>query len=157
ADGHTALGNGSVDAWAGLDPIMAGAEHETEFLHRDVELNTYSFVNATESFLEDSPEVAQTVVDTYERARAWALEHPDETAQLLDDEADIELEVAKIVIQERSGIDISPVPGEQQTEVLANIAPIFVTSGDVDGQDDVDEALESLFAPEFAEQAESAQ
>ena len=157
ADGRTALGNGSVEAWAGLDPIMAGAEHETEFLHRDVDLNTYSFVNATESFLEDSPEVAQTVVDTYERARAWALEHPDETAQLLADEADIDLDVAKIVIQERSGFDISPVPGEQQTEVLANIAPIFVTSGDVDGQDDVDEALESLFAPEFAEQAESAQ
>lgn len=157
ADGRTALGNGSVEAWAGLDPIMAGAEQETKFLHRDVDLNTYSFVNATESFLEDSPEVAQTVVDTYERARAWALEHPDETAQLLADEADIDLEVAKIVIQERSGFDISPVPGEQQTEVLANIAPIFVTSGDVDSQDDVDEALESLFAPEFAEQAESAQ
>lgn len=156
ADGHTALGNGSVDAWAGLDPIMAGAEDETEFLHRDVDLNTYSFVNATEAFIEDSPEVAQTVVDTYERARAWALEHPEETAQLLADEADIDLDVAEIVIQERSGFDVSPVPGEQQTQVLANIAPIFVTSGDVDSQDEVDEALETLFAPEFLEQAESA-
>ncbi len=155
ADGYTALGNDSVDAWAGLDPIMAGAEDETEFLHRDVDLNTYSFVNATESFLEDSPEVAQTVVDTYERARAWALEHPDETAQLLADEADIDLDVAKIVIEERSGFDVSPVPGDQQAEVLANIAPIFVTSGDVDSQDDVDDALETLFAPEFAEHAES--
>src|SRR5699024_12796702 len=99
---------------------------------------------------------AQTVVDTYERARAWALEHPEETAQLLADEADIDLDVAEIVIQERSGCDVSPVRGEQQTQVLANIAPIFVTSGDVDSQDEVDEALETLFAPEFLEQAESA-
>src|SRR5699024_7103581 len=150
------LGNVSVDSWAGLDPIMAGAEDETEVLHRDVDLNTDSFVNATEAVIEDSPEVAQTVVDTYERARAWALEHPEETAQLLAGEADTDLDVAGTVTQKRSGFDVSPVPGEQQTQVLANIAPIFVTSGDVDSQDEVDEALETLFAPEFLEQAESA-
>lgn len=154
ADGFTALNNGSVDAWAGLDPIMAGGEDSTEFLLRDVDLNTYSFVNATESFIEDSPEVAQLVVDTYERARDWALENPEETAELLAEEAEIDLDVATIVIEERSGFDISPVPGEDQTEVLANIAPIFVTSGDVDNQENVDEALETLFAPEFAQNAE---
>lgn len=154
ADGFTALNNGSVDAWAGLDPIMAGGEDSTEFLHRDVDLNTYSFVNATESFIEDSPEVAQLVVDTYERARDWALEHPEETAELLAEEAEIDLEVATIVIEERSGFDISPVPGEEQAEVLANIAPIFVASGDVDHQENVDEALETLFAPQFAQNAE---
>lgn len=153
ADGRTALGNGSVDAWAGLDPIMAGAEADTEFLYRNVDLNTYSFLNASEAFIEESPEVAQVVVDTYERARAWALENPTETAELLAAEADIDLEVATIVIEERSGFDISPVPGAEQETVLANIAPIFVTSGDVDSQDDVDEALNTLFAPQFAEQA----
>lgn len=153
ADGFSALNNGSVDAWAGLDPIMAGGEDSTEFLYRNVDLNTYSFLNATESFIESSPEVAQTVVDTYERARAWALENPEETAQLLADEGEIELDVASIVIEERSGFDISPVPGDEQAEVLSAIAPIFVTSGDVDSQDDVDDALETLFAPQFAEQA----
>lgn len=154
ADGYTALNNGSVDAWSGLDPIMAGAEENAEFLYRNVDLNTYSFLNATESFIEESPEVAQTVVDTYERAREWALEHPEETAQLLADEGEIELDVAEIVIEERSGFDISPVPGDDQAEVLSNISSIFVTSGDVDNQENVDEALESLFAPEFAENAE---
>lgn len=154
ADGYTALNNGSVDAWSGLDPIMAGAEDDTEFLYRNVDLNTYSFLNATESFLEESPEVAQTVVDTYERAREWALENPEETAQLLADEGEIELDVAQIVIDERSGFDISPVPGEDQAEVLSNISSIFVTSGDVDDQENVDEALETLFAPEFAQNAE---
>ncbi|GAA2031666.1 aliphatic sulfonate ABC transporter substrate-binding protein [Yaniella flava] len=157
ADGYTALNNGSVDAWAGLDPIMAGAEDDTEFLYRNVDLNTYSFLNATESFLEESPEVAQTVVDTYERAREWALENPAETAQLLADEGEIEEDVAEIVINERSGFDISPVPGEDQTEVLSNISSIFVTSGDVDNQENVDEALETLLRPEFAENAESAE
>lgn len=157
ADGYTAMNNGSVDAWSGLDPIMAGAEDDAEFLYRNVDLNTYSFLNATESFLEDSPEVAQTVVDTYERARQWALENPEETAQLLADEGEIELDVAQTVIEERSGFDVSPVPGEDQAEVLSNISSIFVTSGDVDNQENVDEALDTLFAPEFAENAENAE
>ncbi|MBF0825963.1 ABC transporter substrate-binding protein, partial [Enterococcus faecalis] len=62
------------------NPDMAKAEAEgARFLYRDLALNTFSVLNATESFLEEDPETAQTVLDTYERARAWALEHPDET------------------------------------------------------------------------------
>ncbi|MGO1182458.1 MAG: aliphatic sulfonate ABC transporter substrate-binding protein [Micrococcaceae bacterium] len=154
ADGRTALQNGSVDAWAGLDPIMASAESEgANLFYRNVDLNTYSFLNATESFIEESPELAQLVVDTYERARAWALENPDETAQILADEADIDLELAQTVIGERSGFDISPVPGDDQYAVLERIAPIFVSTGDVDDQATIDTALEELFEPQFAEAA----
>ncbi|WFP17018.1 aliphatic sulfonate ABC transporter substrate-binding protein [Citricoccus muralis] len=154
ADGRTALQNGSVDAWAGLDPIMASAESEgANLFYRNVDLNTYSFLNATESFIEESPELAQLVVDTYERARAWALENPDETAQILADEADIDLELAQTVIGERSGFDISPVPGDDQYAVLERIAPIFVSTGDVDDQATIDTALEELFEPRFAEAA----
>lgn len=35
------------------------------------------------------------------------------------------------------------------------MGPIFVDNGDVDTQDAVDEALENLFRPEFAEDAEA--
>lgn len=156
-DGYTALENDSVDAWSGLDPVMAEAENDTEFLYRNTDFNTYSVLNATESFLEESPDVAQVVVDTYERARQWAQEHPEEAAQLLADEAEIDLEAAKTVIEERSGFDVSPVPGEAQAEVLSNLSPTFVSSGVVDDQQSVDEALDTLFAPEFAEDAESSE
>ncbi|HIY85588.1 MAG TPA: aliphatic sulfonate ABC transporter substrate-binding protein [Candidatus Yaniella excrementavium] len=156
-DGYTALDNDSVDAWAGLDPVMAEFEQDTEFLYRNIDFNTYSVLNATESFLEESPDVAQTVVETYERARQWALEHPEEAAQLLADEAEIDPEAAKTIIEERSGFDISPVPGEEQAAVLSDLAPTYVSSGVVDDQQSVDEALETLFAPEFAEEAESAE
>src|SRR6478735_820353 len=64
ADGWAALQNGSVDAWAGLDPIMAGAEEAGATLfYRDVDFNSYGFLNAREDFLESKPEVAQAVVD----------------------------------------------------------------------------------------------
>ena len=91
ADGWAALQNGSVDAWAGLDPIMAGAEQAgAKLLYRNVGFNSYGFLNATESFIKDKPDLAQAVVDAYEQARAWAQAHPDETAAILAKEAGLD-------------------------------------------------------------------
>ena len=79
ADGRAALENGSVDAWAGLDPLMAASEAQagSTLLYRNVDFATYGFLNATQSFLDASPDLAQAVVDAYEQARAWAVAHPD--------------------------------------------------------------------------------
>jgi sulfonate transport system substrate-binding protein len=155
ADGSTALFNGSVDAWAGLDPIMAGAEENgATLLYRNVDFNSYGFLNATEEFLTDKPDVAQTVVNAYEKAREWAQENPEETAQILADAAGIDLAVASTVIEDRSNLDVDNVPGQAQIDVLSVIGPIFVESGDVASQDDVDAALDSLLEPAFAEDAD---
>jgi sulfonate transport system substrate-binding protein len=155
ADGWGALQNGSVDAWAGLDPIMAGAEQAgARLLYRNVGFNSYGFLNATESFLTQKPDLAQTVVDAYERARAWAAEHPAETAQFLSDEAGLDLAVATKVIDERSNLDVDPVPGAAQVSVLQKIGPIFVASGDVKSQDTIDTALSTLLNDAFITQAD---
>jgi sulfonate transport system substrate-binding protein len=155
ADGSTALFNGSVDAWAGLDPIMAGAEQDgATLLYRNVDFNSYGFLNATEEFLTEKPDVAQTVVNAYEKARAWAQENPEETAQILADVAGIDLAVASTVIEDRSNLDVDNVPGQAQIDVLSVIGPIFVESGDVASQDQVDEALDSLLEPAYAEDAD---
>lgn len=150
ADGWAALQNGSVDAWAGLDPIMAGAEVDgASLIYRNVGFNSYGFLNATESFLKSKPDLAQLVVDAYEHARAWAQEHPDETARILADVASLDPEVARKVIEERTNLDIDPVPGPKQLAVLKVIGPIFVGSGDVASQSQVDDALESIINDEF--------
>jgi sulfonate transport system substrate-binding protein len=154
ADGWAALQNGSVDAWAGLDPIMAGAEASgATLLYRNVGFNSYGFLNATESFLAAKPDVAQIVVDAYEHARSWAKDHPDETAKILSEEAAIDLAVATKVIRERSNLGVDPVPGEAQIAVLTKIGPIFVESGDVTSQDRIDGALASLLNDSFVTKA----
>ncbi len=155
ADGRAALEQGSVDAWAGLDPIMAAAEQESDatLFFRNIDFNTYGFLNAHEDFLDASPDLAQLVVDTYERARQWALENPDELVQLLADEAEIAPEVAETVLIERTVIDLDPVPGQVQYDVLEVVGPLFVETGDVRSQDLIDEALATLFEPRFAEAA----
>ncbi len=158
ADGRTALANGSVDAWSGLDPIMASAEQDgARLLYRNLDFNTYGALNAREDFLKDSPEVAQTVVDAYEKARQWAGSHPEETAQILADVAGLDAQVADTVISERSNLDVAAVPDEKFVQVLGNIGPVFVDSGDVKGQAEVDAALDTLVDDQFARQADASQ
>ncbi|MHA7139930.1 MULTISPECIES: aliphatic sulfonate ABC transporter substrate-binding protein [unclassified Arthrobacter] len=155
ADGRAALANGSVDAWSGLDPIMASAEQDGATLFfRDIDFNTYGFLNATEDFLAESPELAQTVVNAYEKAREWAIENPEETAKILAEVAGIDVEIANAVIIDRTNLDVDPIPGDAQRAVLEKIGPVFVESGDVSSQEQVDEALDTLFEDSLVRNAD---
>ena len=155
ADGKTALESGAVDAWAGLDPLLSTSVYNgaAEIIYDNVDFNSYGFLNATEDFITTNPDLAQLVVNAYEKARAWALENPEETAAILAEVAGIDIAIAKATI-ERTVIDIDNVPGQTQRDVLAIIGPIFVESGDVPNQQLIDDALESLFNDEFALAAE---
>ena len=155
ADGWAALQNGAVDAWAGLDPIMAGAEAAgASLLYRNIGFNSYGFLNATESFLQSKPDVAQAVVDAYEKARAWAIANPDETAALLAEVASQDVAIASKVIKERTNLAVDPVPGQTQIDVLTKIGPVFVESGDVASQDLIDAALATIINATFATNAD---
>ena len=156
ADGKAALENGSVQAWSGLDPLMAASEATagSKLIYRNIDFNTYGFLNATEAFLEENPDLAQLVVDAYEKARAWAQENPEEVVRILAEVAAIDPAVAEKVIVERTKFDIDPVPGDAQREVLEVVGPIFVESGDVASQDSIDAALDTLLDDTFASQAD---
>ena len=154
ADGRAALDNKSVDAWAGLDPIMAAAEEAGDKLfYRHVEFNTYGFLNATEDFLDKHPDLAQMVVNAYEAARAWAKENTEETASILAKVASIDDETATKVIG-RTNLDVDPVPGDAPRKVLDGVSGILVDSGDVKSKDDVSTALSSLFDDSLARKAD---
>lgn len=156
ADGAAALAGGQVDAWAGLDPMMASAEQDgARLLYRNVDFNTYGFLNATEEFLEADPETAQVVVDVYDRARQWVAENPDEAVAILAEAAAIEKPVASTVLTERTTLDGDHVPGAEHLAVLERVGPMFVANGDVDEQSSIDTALEELFDTTYAEQADA--
>src|SRR5690554_3768613 len=155
ADGGAALLSGAVDAWSGLDPIMATAEVESgaQLVYRNIDFNTYGFLNATESFLTESSDIAQVVVDAYERAREWAAANPEETAQILADYSGISLEISRKVLLERTNLDVGA-PGQKQRDVLEVVGSIFVESKDVASQQQIDDALDSLFNDSFYQQAD---
>ncbi|MBA4247530.1 MAG: aliphatic sulfonates ABC transporter substrate-binding protein [Microbacterium sp.] len=151
ADGKTALETGAVDAWAGLDPLLATSVYNgaAEIIYDNVDFNSYGFLNATEDFITNHPDLAQLVVNAYEKARLWALENPDETAAILAEVAGIDIAIAEATIA-RTVIDIDNVPGDAQRDVLSVIGPIFVESGDVPNQELIDAALDALFNDTFA-------
>ena len=155
ADGKTALETGAVEAWAGLDPLLATSVYNgaAEIIYDNVDFNSYGFLNATEEVITNNPALAQLVVNAYERARQWALENPEETAAILAEVAGIDIAIAEATIA-RTVIDIDNVPGDAQRDVLAIIGPIFVESGDVPNQELIDEALEALFNDTFATAAD---
>ena len=61
ADGGTALMRGDVDAWAGLDPMMA--QHEVKdgarLFFRKPEANTWGILNVREEFAKDNPDIVR--------------------------------------------------------------------------------------------------
>jgi sulfonate transport system substrate-binding protein len=156
ADGKAALESGAVEAWSGLDPLLSTsvASGASTIIYDNIDFNSYGFLNATEEFLTTSPDLAQLVVDAYEKARQYAIDNPEETAAILAEVAGIDIAIATAVIADRTNLGVDPIPGDAQRDVLAFIGPIFVESGDVASQDLVDAALESLFVTSFAENAD---
>src|SRR3546814_1999897 len=111
--GYRALQSGSVDAWAGLAPHMAKAELESgaRLFFRNADLNTYGILNVRESFAEEYPETVARVLKVYERARHFALEHPEELQADLVKAAKVEPEVAAKQLGERTDLT-NPETGE---------------------------------------------
>jgi sulfonate transport system substrate-binding protein len=125
ADGRTALEQGRVDAWAGLDPMMASAELESgaRLLYRNVTFNTYGFLNTTDTFSQKSPDLVRRVIGLYEQARRWLLANPEAGAALLAEAAGISPNVAKLQLSRN---DFSkPVPGTEQIQALQAAVPIL--------------------------------
>lgn len=153
ADGKVALERGDVDAWSGLDPYMAQTEIEagSKLLYRNINFNSWGFLNARQGFIEKYPGYVSRLLVQYERARLWAIENSEETAQILSDEAELSLEIATRELQERTVLEIDPVPGDVQRTVLENIIPIFVAENQLQPGADAQVALDTLFAPQFIE------
>lgn len=157
ADGKTALESGAVDAWSGLDPLLSASvvNAGSKIIYDNPDFNSYGFLNATETFLEKSPDIAQVVVSAYEKAREWAVANPDDAAQILADVAGIDIAIAKSVLIDRTNLEVDPKPGKKQIAVLKVIGPVFVESGAVASQDDIDDALDSLFNTEYIDNVDT--
>jgi sulfonate transport system substrate-binding protein len=152
ADGRVALERHQVDAWSGLDPHMAASELDagSKLIYRNIDFNTYGFLNAREEFINQYPELAATVIEQYERARHWILENPEEAATILAEESKLSQEVAERELFERTVLDIDTVPGATHAEVLRAVMPIMVAENQVKPGTDLEAVLSELLAPEIA-------
>ncbi|GGE50438.1 ABC transporter substrate-binding protein [Agaricicola taiwanensis] len=151
ADGRLALSRGDVDAWAGLDPMMASAELEegARLFFRKPEANTWGVLNVREEFAEENPEIVSRVLKVYEEGRKWALDHPKELAELLAKEARIPVEVAEKQLGERTELTHNKIGGPQRESILA-AGKALQEAGVIGASADVEESLDALIDDRFS-------
>ena len=145
ADGKTALIRRDVDAWAGLDPMMAQAEIEdgAKLFFRKAQANTWGILNVREQFLKDNPQIVQRVLATYEEARKYALANYDELKKALVAATKLPDEVADKQLKERTELTHSRIGAPQRESILA-AGLALQQAGVIDAKVDVKAALDQL-------------
>jgi sulfonate transport system substrate-binding protein len=147
ADGRTALERGDVDAWAGLDPLMAAAEVEAgaTLFHRKPEANTLGVLNVREEFAKANPQLVDRVLKVYEEGRKLAIAEPAAVKAVLI--AATKLSDAVITRQlERTDLsDPTFTPARRETILAAGLAlqEAGVIKADVNVKGVVDALIEA--------------
>ena len=120
-DGKTALIRGDVQAWAGLDPMMAQAEVEdgARLFYRKPEANTWGILNVREEFLRDHPDLVRRVLAVYEDARKFSLANYDEVKRVFIAATKLPEAVVDKQLKERTELTHSRIGAPQRESILA--------------------------------------
>jgi sulfonate transport system substrate-binding protein len=149
ADGRNALERGDVDAWAGLDPMMAQTELDkgSRLVFRDVNLNSYSVLNVRDEFAQQHPDYVKRVLADYEKARSWAIQHPEELRKLYAEQTKLNEAVATRVL-ERNDFSNSVI-GDDQKKAIAASGDVLKKAGVISATTDINATLNQLIDPQY--------
>jgi sulfonate transport system substrate-binding protein len=156
ADGRLALERGDVDAWAGLDPLMAAAEIEggARLFYRKPDANSWGVLNVREEFAKENPELVKRVLTTYEKARQYALANPAELKASLVAATKLPEPVINRQL-ERTELTHGPIgPAQAETIIAAGLAlqEAGVLKPDVDVKATVSGLIDPSYLPGKATQ-----
>ena len=145
ADGKTALIRGDVDAWAGLDPMMAQAEIEdgAKLFFRNPAANTWGILNVREQFLKDNPDVVRRVLAVYEDARKYSLANYDDLKKTFVAVTKLPDAVVDKQLKERTDLTSSRIGAPQRESILA-AGLALQQAGVIDPKVDVKATLDAL-------------
>ena len=149
-DGKIALIRGDVDAWAGLDPMMAQAQVEdgARLFYRNKDANTYGILNSSEDFLKAYPELTRRVLAVYEDARKYCLAHYDDEKRVFMDVTKLPDAVVDIQLKERTDLTYNRIgPAQRDTILQAGLA--LQQAGVIPANVDVKKALDDLIDDRF--------
>lgn len=151
ADGKLALLRGDVDAWAGLDPLMASAEVESgaKLFYRKPENNSWGILNTREDFAAAHPDIIRRVLATYEKARAEAIKDPAALQTALEEVAKLPAPVIAKQL-ERTDLSYSKIGDEQKATILA-AGLALQQAGVFPPETDVKATVDQLVDPSFSQ------
>jgi sulfonate transport system substrate-binding protein len=144
-DGKTALIRGDVDAWAGLDPMMAQAQVEdgARLFYRNKDANTWGILNSSEDFLKAYPELTKRVLGVYEQARKHCLGHYDDEKRVFMDVTKLPDAVVDIQLKERTELTFNKI-GQPQRDSILEAGLALQKAGVIQPNVDVRQALNDL-------------
>jgi sulfonate transport system substrate-binding protein len=149
-DGKTALIRGDVDAWAGLDPMMAQAQVEdgARLFYRNKEANTYGILNGGEDFLKTYPELTRRVLAVYDQARKYCLANYDEERRVFMAVTKLPGDVVDIQLKERTDLTNNRI-GATQRDTILQAGLALQKAGVIPANVDVKKALDDLVDDRF--------
>lgn len=150
ANGRQALlDKKAIEAWAGLDPLMAEAELNdgARLIYRNPAFCSWGVLNVREMFAKDHPETVKKIVQIYERGKDYAQNHPNEIAALLADEAKVSLAVAKRQL-ERTDFKQPPLDPSLMSSVLEG-GKVLQSGGVIEKSVQLEEEVKKLFDNQF--------
>ena len=148
-DGKIALIRGDVDAWAGLDPMMAAAEVEdgARLVYRNPQANSWGILNVRQQFLTEHPDAVGRVLSAYEAARHLALAQPAELKRIFMAATKLPEAVVDKQLDERTDLSMSQMGEPQRRSILAAglaLQQAGVIAPDVDIKASVDALIEPV-------------
>lgn len=148
-DGKLALERGDVDAWAGLDPLMAAAEIEAGavLFHRKAADNTWGILNVREEFAQKNPALVTAVLKAYEEARKWSVDNPAELRKLLVSFTKLPEPVVARQL-ERTELTHGPI-GQAQVDTIVAAGEALKQVGILPATTNVPAVVDSLFDRRF--------
>src|SRR5262249_48091467 len=149
-DGKTALIRGDVDAWAGLDPMMAQAEVEdgAKLFYRNKDANTWGILNAREEFLKEHPDIVRRVLGVYEDARKFSLANYAEEKKAFITVTKLPEPLVDKQLKERTETTFNKIGAPQRDSILqAGLAlqQAGVVPASVDVKKTVDDLIDDRF------------
>ena len=150
ADGKTALIRGDVDAWAGLDPMMAAAEIDdgAKLFYRNAAANTWGILNVREEFAKDHPDLVRRVLAVYEQARKYSLAHYDEVKADFIAVTKLSDAVVDKQLKERTELTHSKIGAPQRESILA-AGVALQQAGVIKSDVDVKKVLDDLIDDQY--------
>jgi len=151
-DGRIALEKGDVDAWAGLDPLMAQTEIQagSRLFHRNVNFNSYGVLDVREEFAKQYPAYVERVLEGYEKARLWALQNPEEFRKLFAGDARLDDSVVTKVL-ERTDLTNSTI-GDSQRQVIIAAGDVLKQNNVINSNTDVSVTVNNLIDPRYLQE-----
>jgi len=149
AEGRAALEQHKVDAWSSIQPFttLSRLENGSREIYRNIMFNAVACLVVSEDFARKYPDAVSRIIRVYERARKWALRHPDDLEVIYADETKLSLPVSRTILSRYDFLN--PVIDRNDLLTLKQACAVLIQEQEVRPGADLDKVINDLIDRSF--------